>query len=266
MLSANAEIPLLDIRGSNVRLGLRPATGSRLNPSLALSLNTTSSSGLNQLGSFTASSSLQAVTPATVLSRAKATSLAIGSANKTFSSLQWDGGVRSTNADSASSVSWSLRPASTSATQNLNAPIDAPVVSFTPDDGGGAVGSLLANFYLLGRTKTFEITQAADLTLTSLADVSAAPNLTSLVYKSKAGALTITGSSNSASIPSYITSAGLTLAATKDITIGQGSNALQIKVSSLSLSTSGAISVGAGADLQASGVAGALDFLSLAVP
>lgn len=255
LLAANAEIPVLDIRGSNVRLGLRPATGSRLNPSLALSLNTTSSSGLNQLGSFTASSALQAVTPATVLSGARSTSLAIGSANKTFSSLQWDGGVRSTNADSTSSVSWSLRPASTSATQNLNAPIDAPVVSFTPDAGGGAVGNLLANFYLLGRTKTFEITQAADLTLRSLADVSAAPNLTNLVYKSTAGALTITGSGNSASIPSYVTSAGLTLAATNDITIGQGSNALQIKVPNLSLSTSGTISIGSGADLQASGVA-----------
>ena len=85
-----------DLRGAYVRLTLRPpTTGDRLDPSLALTLDTPSSSGLEQLGSFEASDALTAVTPGTVQSRARATSLAIGTVNQGFNALQWDGGVRS---------------------------------------------------------------------------------------------------------------------------------------------------------------------------
>ncbi|MFM9111463.1 MAG: lectin-like protein, partial [Prochlorococcaceae cyanobacterium] len=103
---------------------------------------------------------------------------------------------------------------------------------------------------------TFEISQAGDLILSALADVSAAPNLTDLAYRSTAGSLTLSGSSNTSSIPIYSTNAALTLEATGAITIGQNANALQIKVPSLSLDTDGAISIGSGADLQVNAAAG----------
>ncbi|MFM9110547.1 MAG: beta strand repeat-containing protein, partial [Prochlorococcaceae cyanobacterium] len=190
--ATKGEIPVLDLRGAFVRLTLRPPSGStRLVPGLALALNSTSSSGLSQLGSFGSAATVQASTPATILTRAKDTRLDLGSASQRFTSLQWDGGVRSTNSDASSRVSWTLWPVSSYATMNLNAPIDVPVVSLTPDGGNGAVANLLANFNLLGRTKTFEISQAGDLIISALADVAAAPNLPDLAYTSTAGSLTL---------------------------------------------------------------------------
>ena len=252
--ATNGQVPVLDLRGASVRLTLRPpTTGDRLDPSLALTLDTRSSTGLEQLGSFVESEALTAVTPATVQSRARATSLAIGTANQGFSTLQWDGGVRSSAADADASVTWTLRPATAEATQQLNAPIDVPVVRLTPDAAGGTVSGLAANVNLMGRTQTLEISQSGDLVLTSLADVSSAPNLQNLSYRSTAGSLTLTGSDDASSIPTYSTSADLTLEGATALTIGRDSGRLVLKVPALKLSTAGGIRIGSGAELTATG-------------
>jgi hypothetical protein len=236
-VETKGEIPVLDLRGSNVRIGLRPPSGSyRLNSSLALALDTDRSSGLNQLGQFASQPGMvNAVTTATVLSRALSTTLTIGSATRSLTSLQWDGGVRSSNSDANSSLSWTLNPAA-NATLNLNAAIDAPVVTLTPNGAiPGAVTNLLGNLNLLGRTRSLLISQSGDLNLSSIADTSAAGALQSLRYRSTAGSIKLNGSSSSTEIPTYRSRANLSFEAFGNLTIGQNNEYLQVLAQLLQL-------------------------------